>query len=93
MLRNKLNYGPDNRSHGEGLSFIEDLRRFRREFRDSNGVLGKTFYEWNSSDHQRGLDEMTDAYLELERGGPKWWPDDPSQPYYSSLQYSKDRIL
>jgi hypothetical protein len=70
------------------------VRGFRRTFRNSEGVSGQDFHDWKSHEHQRGLDEMTNAYLEKHGRGPMFWPNDPVLPYYnSSLQYSEHRSL
>ncbi len=87
-LRTGLDYGDPRLPRC--ATFNDDTRAFRRKFRTSRGVAGVDLHDWKSRDGQAGLNEMTIAYLEKEKSGLMFWPDDPSSPNYNKYQYSKD---
>ncbi|RYP03867.1 hypothetical protein DL764_004846 [Monosporascus ibericus] len=72
-------------------AFTADVRAFRKKFTTKTGLPGTSLYDWRSPEHQYGLAEMTEDYLERAGNGPMWWPDDTSAPNHNKLQYSKDQ--
>ncbi|KAI9154817.1 Bifunctional cytochrome P450/NADPH--P450 reductase [Paramyrothecium foliicola] len=88
-LRRMLGFG-DPALHRSQI-FNDDTRVFRGKFTDSEGQPGYDFFDWKSAKHQKGLDELTDAYLDKEGNGSLFWPDDPTSARHNGLQYSQDR--
>lgn len=57
-VRNELGY-PDPEA-----PFNDDIKSFRKKFHTIAGVSGLELYDWKSQDHQDGLIEMADAFLD-----------------------------
>lgn len=74
-------------------TFSDDVRAYRKKFITSNGTSGPDLYDWRDPEHQAGLKEMTRAYLDRDKNGLLFWPDDPSAANFNKLQYSEDRQL
>lgn len=89
-LRNELDYG--NSQLQRCMAFYDDIRVFRRKYRTSQGVPGLDLWDWKSREHQAGLVEMTQAYLEKEGNGRVFWPDEESSPYRNKYRYSTDHV-
>jgi hypothetical protein len=88
-IRKKLHYGDSSLARCQ--TFYHDVRIFIGKFVTSKGLEGTSLIRWKSEDHQRGLDELVDAYLDRDGNGRIYWPDDPASPKYNGLQYSKHR--
>lgn len=86
-LRELLGYGDLN---PRSSIFSDDIRSFGRKFQTSDGLAGSDLLEWKSPRHQAALEEMTDAYLERDKNGYLFWPDDKESVNFNSLQYSRD---
>lgn len=89
VLRHELDYGEPRLTRCDG--FYDDMRVFRKTYLTHTGVPGNSFVEWKSKDHQKGLLEMTDAYLDRDGKGAHFWPDDRKSTNYNILQYSTAR--
>ncbi|RYP65280.1 hypothetical protein DL769_006359 [Monosporascus sp. CRB-8-3] len=87
-IRETLDYGDPELTRC--AAFTADVRAFRKKFTTKSGLPGTSLYDWRSPEHQRGLNEMTEDYLERAGNGAMWWPDDTSAPNHNKLQYSKD---
>ncbi|RYP31159.1 hypothetical protein DL767_005912 [Monosporascus sp. MG133] len=87
-IRETLDYGDPELTRC--AAFTADVRAFRKKFTTKSGLPGTSLYDWRSPEHQCGLKEMTEDYLERTGNGPMWWPDDTSAPNHNKLQYSKD---
>ena len=89
-LRNELDYG--NPQLPRCMAFYDDIRVFRRKYRTSQGVPGFNLWDWKSREHQAGLTEMTQAYLDEEGNGRVFWPAEESSPNRNRLNYSIDHL-
>lgn len=89
-LRKILCYGDSNLNRCS--AFTDELRAFRRKY-VSNGIHGTDLWDWKSSEHQAALNDMTQAFLDVQGYGEVYWPSDPTSPNFNELQYSKDRSL
>ncbi|RYP71689.1 hypothetical protein DL771_004640 [Monosporascus sp. 5C6A] len=87
-IRETLDYGDPELTRC--AAFTADVRAFRKKFTTKSGLPGTSLYDWRSPEHQCGLNEMTEDYLERAGNGAMWWPDDASAPNHNKLQYSKD---
>jgi len=90
-LRQQLEYGDPHLSRCS--TFYDDVRAFRKKYRTHDGSSGVSLYNWKSPEHQAGLTEMTDAYLDKEGNGALYWPDDDTSPNRNNLLYSQDHDL
>jgi hypothetical protein len=89
-LRKDLDYG--NSRLQRCTAFYDDVRVFRKKFRTAQGIPGVDLHQWKSREHQTGLDEMTDAYLNKEGNGAVFWPDQGDSPNRNKWSYSKHRL-
>ncbi|KAI1295298.1 hypothetical protein F5Y03DRAFT_371925 [Xylaria venustula] len=85
-IRQELGYG-DSGLIGSS-EFRSDNKEFRRKFSTRNGLAGASLTDWKSSEHQSGLTEMANAYLEA--CGNRFWPDSPPAASGNKLRYSQD---
>ena len=84
-LREALDYG--NPSLRRCMAFYDDIRVFRKIFRTANGIHGLDLHDWNSEEHQTGLDEMTTSYLDGKHNGALFWPQDEASPNCNRFSY------
>ncbi|KAI0160815.1 hypothetical protein GGR57DRAFT_456342 [Xylariaceae sp. FL1272] len=73
-------------------AFIDDVRVFRKKFKTTTGLPGVCFVDWKSPQHQRGLGEMVNAYLEDHGAGAQFWPDSSGTEDCSKLTYPRDEL-
>ncbi|KAI0973548.1 hypothetical protein F4678DRAFT_403462 [Xylaria arbuscula] len=85
-LRQQLGYG-DVDSGGYN-AFVLDVRAFRKKFNTRKELAGSSLTDWKSSEHQGGLTEMANAYLET--CGNRFWPNSPLAASGNKLRYSQD---
>ena len=90
-LRQQLGYG--DRHLNRCSTFYDDVRVFRKKYLTHDGFSGISFYNWKSPEHQAGLTEMTDAYLDEEGNGALYWPDNDASINRNKLRYSQDHDL
>jgi len=90
-LREQLDYGDSHLSRCN--AFYDDVRTFRKRYRTHDGSSGISLYNWKSPEHQAGLKEMTEAYLDKEGNGALYWPDGDTDPNRNKLRYSQDHHL
>ncbi len=89
-LRSELDYG--DQKLRRCAAFYDDTRAFRKKFQTSHGIAGADLYDWKSPEGQAGLTQMTCAYLDTEKNGRLFWPDDETSPNYNRYQYTKDSV-
>ncbi|KAH7309645.1 hypothetical protein B0I35DRAFT_515069 [Stachybotrys elegans] len=59
-------------------------------YRDSNGnPLYRAYIAWNAD--QTVLARLAAVFLDEDRNGVRYWPDEPGQPFYTGLKYSESR--
>lgn len=90
-LREELGYG--DRVLPRCRAFGYDINAFRERFQTKSGTAGVKLHDWKSSQGQADLKEITDAYLDREGNGLRFWPDDENSPEYNTYQYSRDATL
>ena len=75
-----------------GGSFQHAVTAFRTLYRNRHGVFGTEFRKWRYAEHRHELFVMADTFLDTNRNGIKFWPDDKkAENYNADLQYSKHR--
>ena len=84
ILRNDINYGMNQRMTS---TFWKQVQYFRETYRTQR-IEGRHYLQWKDTTHRQGLSKMAEDFL-LENGA-RWWPGDPANPQYNTLQYSKD---
>ncbi|KAK1676287.1 hypothetical protein BDP55DRAFT_662195 [Colletotrichum godetiae] len=87
-LRKKLGYGDSRSEHCQSILFYDSVRTFRKTFVSSQGHESSAVHDWKSSENQRALDEMVQAYLDRDGNGPRLWPDESVQNWVNKLKYS-----
>ncbi|KAK2060495.1 hypothetical protein LY76DRAFT_467637, partial [Colletotrichum caudatum] len=87
-LRQELHYGDAKSLQCRALK--DAMRSHRKEFVSSNGLEGSLLYDWKSRDHHSALEEMTQAFLNEDGNGRRYWPDDETSAHYNGLRYSYD---
>lgn len=89
-LRLQLDYGDTKLARC--VAFYDDVRIFRRRYFTQDGSPGLGFYHWKSPQHQTGLTEMVNDFLDKEGNGTRYWPDDDASPNHNKLRYSEHHI-
>ncbi|KAK2035188.1 hypothetical protein LX32DRAFT_550942 [Colletotrichum zoysiae] len=87
-LRQELNYGDAKSLQCQALN--DAMRSHRMKFVSSNGLKGSLLIDWKSRDHHSALEEMTQAFLNEDGNGRRYWPDDETSAHYNGLGYSYD---
>ncbi|KAH6990788.1 hypothetical protein BKA56DRAFT_573129 [Ilyonectria sp. MPI-CAGE-AT-0026] len=90
-LRKELGYGRAGKSRD--ISFYNIICAYCFGFKSSKGLRGAELIKWQYTPHQDALLELTNNFLEQDRMGVYFWPDDPTaSPAHCPLQYSKDSL-
>lgn len=90
-LRGMINYDDDRKPLGP--TFWKHFQAYREMYTTSPRIYGSTFIQWKDPGQMTGLIEMADAFLDRDKNGAKFWPDDEDADEYSNLRYSvHDRL-
>lgn len=90
-LRRQLEYGEPRLSRCK--IFYDDVRAFRKKYCTHDGFSGISLHVWKLPEHQAGLTNLTEAYLDEQGNGTLYWPDDDASIYRNKLRYSQDHDL
>jgi hypothetical protein len=90
-LRKELDYG------GVGsdrpIQFNSTVRNYWKTFVTEDGTSACDLTEWNVPKTKDRLLELTDSFLEGEKYGMKFWPDDVNNEFKNKWSYTQDRPM
>jgi hypothetical protein len=80
-IKKRLNYSKGKAPQESVREFENTLAEFRKAYKQREGEDWSRFYDWGSPEHQAQLDKVTEEFLEKEKYGVRFWPDDPTHPF------------
>jgi hypothetical protein len=87
-LRRQLGYG--NSGSSRVTVFSNATESLTAAFVASGGVPAPGLLNWAEAQDQGGLIRLTYRFLDEDKAGVAFWPDDPGNVNYGMLQYSTD---